>query len=69
MNKLSSNTIAIGDSYNDLAMLNEARFGILFKSTQEIISKNRSFFNCNNYKDLLNTINKKHKEWSRENVN
>ena len=39
MNSISNQTIAIGDSYNDLAMLKEAKFGILFKSTREIISK------------------------------
>ena len=44
MNSISNQTIAIGDSYNDLAMLNEAKFGILFKSTREIISKNKKLF-------------------------
>ena len=66
MNKLSNKTIAIGDSYNDLNMLNEARFGILFKSTKQIISKNKKFFNCKSYNTLLNIINKKHKEWTQE---
>tara|TARA_B100000700_G_C15034020_1_gene851920 strand:+ start:1278 stop:1904 length:627 start_codon:yes stop_codon:yes gene_type:complete len=68
MNNLSSNTIAIGDSYNDLAMLKEANLGILFKSTKEIISKNPNFFNCETYKVLLDTINKNHKEWSNRYV-
>ena len=67
MNSISNQTIAIGDSYNDLAMLNEAKFGILFKSTREIISKNRNFFSCDSYQTLLKTINKKHKEWSLKN--
>ena len=39
MKKLSNNTIAIGDSYNDLNMLKEARFGVLFKSTKNNIRK------------------------------
>ena len=47
-------------------MLNEARFGILFKSTKQIISKNKKFFNCKSYNTLLNIINKKHKEWTQE---
>ena len=64
MNKISKQTIAIGDSYNDLAMLKEARFGILFKSTKEIISKNNNFFTCDTYKVLSDTIKKKQKEWS-----
>ena len=64
MKKLSNKTIAIGDSYNDLNMLKEARFGVLFKSTKKIISQNKNFFNCNSYGDLLNIINRKHKEWT-----
>ena len=65
MNKLSGNTIAIGDSYNDLGMLKEAKFGILFKSTKEIISKHNNFFCCSTYKDLLEIINKKNNEWRK----
>ena len=64
MKKLSNKTIAIGDSYNDLNMLKEARFGVLFKSTKKIISENKNFFNCNSYRALLNIINMKHKEWN-----
>ncbi len=64
MNKLSVNTIAIGDSYNDINMLKEARFGVLFKSTKKIIAENKKFFNCNSYNSLLRVINKKHREWS-----
>ncbi|MDC3024273.1 bifunctional phosphoserine phosphatase/homoserine phosphotransferase ThrH [Alphaproteobacteria bacterium] len=67
MNKLSNRTIAIGDSYNDLNMLNEARYGILFKSTKKIISENKNFFSCNSYNSLLKVINKKHFEWTKEN--
>ena len=66
MNKLNTNTIAIGDSYNDLNMLKEAKFGILFKSTKKIIAENKRIFNCNSYKSLLNIINKKHQEWNKE---
>ena len=44
MKKLSNKTIAIGDSYNDLNMLKEARFGVLFKSTKKIISENKKLF-------------------------
>ena len=66
MKKLSTNTIAIGDSYNDLNMLKEARFGILFKSTKKIISENKKIYNCNTYNDLLNVINKKSREWNNE---
>ena len=65
MNTLGENTIAIGDSYNDLNMLKEAKLGILFKSTKEIISKNKNFFQCETYKRLLDIINKKNKEWRK----
>ena len=51
-----------------IELFKEAKFGILFKSTKEIISKNNNFFNCDSYRVLLNTINKKHKEWSKNNV-
>ena len=66
MKKLSNKTIAIGDSYNDLNMLKEARFGVLFKSTKKIISENKNFFNCDSYNALLNIINMKHKEWTKK---
>ena len=66
MNKLSNKTIAIGDSYNDLEMLKEAKCGILFKSTKEIISKNKNYIACNSYKMLLKIINNKDKEWKDE---
>ena len=66
MNKLSANTIAIGDSYNDLNMLKEARFGILFKSTKKIILENKKFYTCNTYNALLSVINKKSREWNNE---
>ena len=68
MNKLNTNTIAIGDSYNDLNMLKEAKFGILFKSTKKIIAENKKFFHCNSYNSLLKIINIKHQEWSKENA-
>ena len=64
MNRINYNTIASGDSNNDITMLQEAKFGILFKSTKEIISKNRNLFKCDSYKDLLKTIEEKRKEWS-----
>ena len=69
MNKLSNKTIAIGDSYNDLNMLKEARFGILFKSTKKIISENKNFSIATPTVTLLNIINIKHKEWSKNMLN
>ncbi len=56
MNNLNYNTIAVGDSYNDLRMLSEAKNGILFKSTEEIINKNTNHHVCNNYIELKDKI-------------
>ena len=41
MNKLNFKTIAIGDSLNDIGMLEEANKGILFRSSNEIINPRR----------------------------
>jgi len=57
MNKLNFNTIAIGDSYNDIGMLSEAHNGILFRSTPEIIRKYPDFVKHEEYNDLIKTIN------------
>ena len=57
MKQLNFNTIAIGDSYNDIGMLSEARNGILFRSTPEIIKKYPRFDKSEDYKTLLNKIN------------
>jgi phosphoserine/homoserine phosphotransferase len=56
MNKLNFNTIAIGDSLNDIGMLKEAKAGIFFKSTASITDKYRSFYRCDDYKTLENKI-------------
>ena len=57
MNKLNFNTIAIGDSLNDLGMLNEANTGILFKPSDTIKKKYKQYYSCNTYDNLLNKIN------------
>ncbi len=51
MNKLNFNTIAVGDSLNDLGMLSEAKTGILFKSSSKIIKK-YDYYSCDTYSDL-----------------
>ena len=56
MNKLNFNTIAIGDSYNDIGMLSEARNGILFRSTNKIIKEYPKFDHYKDYSSLLKTI-------------
>ena len=57
MNRLNFNTLAIGDSYNDISMLKEAKNGILFRSTKEIIDNYPNFFSCKEYNNLLAKIN------------
>ena len=56
MNSLNFNTIAIGDSLNDIAMLEEANTGILFKSTAEIINRYNEFLICDDYDNLAKKI-------------
>ena len=56
MNKLNFKTIAIGDSLNDIGMLEEANKGILFRSSNEIINKFPQFESYESYDELLNII-------------
>jgi phosphoserine/homoserine phosphotransferase len=58
MNSLNFRTIAIGDSLNDLGMLEEADIGILFKSSNSIKSKYTQYYSCDTYSDLLIKIHK-----------
>jgi phosphoserine/homoserine phosphotransferase len=53
MNSLNFKTIAIGDSLNDLGMLEEADVGVLFKSSNAIKSKYSQYFSCDAYDELL----------------
>ena len=56
MNELKFNTIAIGDSLNDIGMLSEAKKGILFRSSKEIIKKYPNFDHYESYNELLKEI-------------
>ena len=49
-------TIAIGDSYNDLEMIRAGKAGFLFRSTPEIIRNNPDLPAFENYSDLLAAI-------------
>ncbi len=49
-------TIAIGDSYNDLDMLKASQTGILFRSTGEIVKNNPNLPACTEYDDLMRLI-------------
>ena len=49
-------TIAVGDSYNDLGMIRASRAGILFRSTPAIIADNPDLPACGSYDELLRLI-------------
>ena len=49
-------TIAAGDSYNDLAMIRASKAGFLFKSTDKIKSDNPDLPAFETYDDLLQAI-------------
>ena len=49
-------TIAIGDSFNDLDMLKASKCGILFRSTDEIRKANPFMPSCEDYVDLMRLI-------------
>ena len=56
MNSLNFNTIAIGDSLNDLGMLEVADTGILFRSSEKIKNIYNKYFSCDTYKELSDKI-------------
>ena len=49
-------TIAAGDSYNDLGMIRASRAGFLFKSTEKIIADNPDLLAFEEFGDLLAAI-------------
>ena len=49
-------TIAVGDSFNDLDMLKASQKGILFRSTEEIIRTNPDLPHCETYEELMKLI-------------
>ena len=51
-------TIAVGDSYNDLDMLKASKTGILFRSTEAIIRDNPDLPACETYEELMAAIRK-----------
>ena len=51
-------TIASGDSYNDLGMIQASKAGFLFRSTEEIKTNYPQFEAFEEYDDLLNAIRK-----------
>ena len=51
-------TIAAGDSYNDLGMIRASKAGFLFKSTEQIKTDNPDLPAFDSYEDLLAAIEK-----------
>ena len=51
-------TIASGDSYNDLAMIKASKAGFLFKSTDKIKADNPELLAFEDYSELLEAIKK-----------
>ena len=51
-------TIASGDSYNDLGMIRASKAGWLFKSTDQIKGENPDVDTCESYDELMEKIKK-----------
>ena len=49
-------TIASGDSFNDLGMIKASKAGFLFRSTEKIIKENPQYPAFTEYSELLNAI-------------
>ncbi len=50
---LNFNTIAIGDSFNDISMLKQAHKGILFKAPDNVIKKYPDFEKLSDFDELI----------------
>ncbi len=58
LQSIGYDTIASGDSYNDLAMIKASKAGFLFRSTEQIIADNPDLPAFENYDELLDAIKK-----------
>lgn len=56
MQSIGFDTIAAGDSYNDLAMIRASRAGFLFRSTEKIIADNPDIPAYEEYPEFLEAI-------------
>jgi phosphoserine / homoserine phosphotransferase len=56
LQSLNFKVIAIGDSYNDIAMLRKADHGLLYNPPPNVIEENGDLMIVNSYKDLKNSI-------------
>jgi phosphoserine/homoserine phosphotransferase len=58
LQNLNYKVIAIGDSYNDIAMLKKADVGILYRPPQNIIEDHGDLLVVNSYNELRELIEK-----------
>ena len=58
LQSIGYDTIASGDSYNDLAMIKASKAGFLFRSTEQIIADNPELPAFESYDELLSAIKK-----------
>ena len=56
LQSIGYDTIASGDSYNDLAMIKASKAGFLFRSTEQIIADNPTLPAFESYDELLGAI-------------
>ena len=56
LQSIGFDTIAAGDSYNDLGMIKASKAGFLFKSTEQIKNDNPDLSAYEEFDDLLNAI-------------
>jgi len=56
LQSIGFNTIAAGDSYNDLGMIRASKAGFLFRSTEKIKADNPDLPAYENFSDLLDAI-------------
>ncbi len=56
LHSIGFETIASGDSYNDLGMIGASKAGFLFRSTEEIRKEHPELKAYETYEDLLNAI-------------
>jgi len=54
--QMNYSVIAVGDSFNDIAMLLEANFGIFFRATDAVKQQFPEFQAVESYADLMNLI-------------
>ena len=56
LQSIGFDTIAAGDSYNDLGMIRASKAGILFRSPEKIKNENKDVKTLETYEELLNEI-------------